>query len=1598
MLCLSTLMLFAQSRTRTYTFDFSSPSSLNPAIPPIGSEAGDNRPVTDMVFTSTDGQLTLSFNKGTSKIDALVVRGMDNTLYLDVPRSVTFDLTVAEGSCIKGVRVPGDDGIGGLNIYKAVPEYFDTDPKFLLNNDYTFYQWPVDTKGDPTELTKDYSFLSFMNGSPSATVVHKIIVDYQPPRDILIPKANIANNAVVSSFSGIDLTFDAAMHVVAGDAQFTLTNSDGEDFSSVLSASASGSTVRIAPSSPIAVDGTYTLTVSVGSFESTDGFRNQTLTYTFQVLTSFDIKDISLAEGEVENIPAELIVTFDGEVGTVNGTVAAQIVDESGNVVATGKASNNDATSIKLTFDKAVEENGLYTLTIPEKMVYDKSNKHFNSTKTYTYNIGDIASDELKAKAAQLLALTGIGYPTSTSAARTALSSLGAKASTADYTKAIADYLSSGEVELPVDGKFYKIASVSPGGQKLYLQYSGGQISLTTDVNSAVALRTTANSGSFGFSTPDGKGLQQLGSSATSIGDTPAALILAKLPSIASVDDETIFGLFSIYGSIGSAGAHALVNVPSKTFMTSSELTNFYFTETLSSAFKLELVDDSDLPEPTDNFVYDFTNRFTVYYKEDVNQQTPVKDVYLNNMTFFTYNDVKICPSDKEVVIVNYNTNAEVGRGRFYEVNPEETVPGAKSAIKLKLNKEITEGSLSAGVYSYQIYEGTFGDENFGQYNSDLASFLASGKTKKDCHANPYIYYILTVNNAQAGQTEPTPGPGEEEEHPSASVLAKAKELLGKTGVGYPTQTASTRSTLQQLVNSNKGSDATFNTAITNYLNDTNIEKPETGKYYTIAAVSADNTMAYVQEDGTLTFDATKAVRLKAIVSPDGIWFTTDAGKNLTVLSAAGSFTDSYNPAENSLTLARFAASSADAEKTFGLMTMQGVNLSTMKMSQVNVKTLTITTDGNTPVFTNDVTSAFRIASTDKPDVKPVDPTPAPTPEYTLSPNGGKVDGAALTVTLTFTNIANIVRSTESVIVLTNGLQSLAPKSVKPNADGTQFELTFEGLTDGSYTLNIGEGAFTFTFDGRTAKVQAISSNKFEVAVKYYPSEKVLEEAKDVLANAGIGYPAADSPARQALQQLVTVGEGTDEQFKTAIDAFKAETAIEKPANGKFYHIKAVGQTNSATLVQKFGYLSVVDSHVNLVKAAASASVFMVTANADGTITLTTVDGKYVALPASGDCVGAAYNAEANNLTLSRLTVAGVNAEYTFGFISLSLGTNKYATFDLNANTPIAPISAPTFSPLESSAIVFEEVSEADVQLPEVSYKLTPSDPIVETFEKATVSFTTDYKVELKDMSQIILTDGIDKTKVYKPISVTAVEGQSNTFDINFLNVDLLGDNRLCTLTIGSGAFVTSFMGREVPIREHDIVANFSIKKSITEKYDFETVYSLSRAEQPAEGGPIADSDLNNITLKASSPIVVLEPVTTAIIYKLSSFSPNAKGHFEQTDDDKVVKLVLETAVREGTLSAGTYHLRIPAHTFGDLNYAQYLADTQSISLTMCHVNSEFTIDIEVDNDKALGIVDVVFGDSASPVYDLMGRKVSGQLQSGTVYVRDGRKFTYKKK
>lgn len=1590
LLALSCLTSFAQVRTRTYTFDIANPASLSPAVTGLGSAVGSSKEIDySTVFKSTDGQLSMSFKRDSTVLMTVrIVRGMDNRPYLDMPRGVSMVLSVQEGSSIRGLRMPVGDGTG-LSLEATDPEKQDDDPRFRLNVSKTGYQWPVDTRGNPVELTKDYISLELQNVSPAQTTIHQVEVDYVPPRDILIPTAtSIAANATVSSFTGIDLTFDSNMSVT-GDAVYSL--SDGTS----LSAKANGKMVTITPASAVVADGTYTLTVEAGSFESADGFRNQKLTYTFKVLRSLDITGISLAEGEVESIPTEMILTLDGKVGKVDDSLPIQIIDESGVVVATGKASKNGDTSVKLTFDKAVTGNGQYTLTIPEKLVYDEAGTHYNQKATYSYKIGDVASDELKAKAKQLLAMTGLGYPTSSSAARTALASLDAKASTADYTKAIAAYLQSTEVELPAADKYYYIAAVSKSGQKLYLQYGGGSISLTADAQGAVPLLAAAKGGAFSFATPDDKYLQLPGSSASSIGDLDAALTLGKLPSISGVDDEAIFGLFSL--SAGSV--HALVDMTKRAFATNASLSDFYFTEALSSGFKLELVPDDKLPTPTDDFTYDFIQKHNIYYKEDINQQTPVKDVYLNNMTLYTFDkDLTIYPSDKVVEIVDYNKNTVVTTGHFVTLDPKE-IPGATSAIKLKLDKEITEGSLPAGTYSYIIHEGTFGDENFNLYNTDMPRFLAEVKKKSLCHTNPYIYYILTVDNARAGQTDPDPdepGPGgDKEDHPSAAVLAKAQSLLGMTGVGYPASTASTRATLQQLVSSNKGTDATFNTAIQNYLRDTSIERPADGQYYTIAAVSADGTSAYVQEDGLLTFDSSKAGHFKATPTQDNeTVFATDGGKYLTVLQTTGSITDKLNPAENNLDLKRFAVSVADPEKTFGLMTVQGIKNAVEYMSQVNVKTLTVTTKDNSAVFTDDVTSAFRISLTTKPE--PDEPTPAPQVEYTLSPDGGEVEGPALEITLNFTNISGVRKADNALIVLTNGIQALAPQSVTGNEDGTQFVLAFDGLAAGSYTLNIGEGAFTYTFEGRTENVQAISSAKYDVTVKQYPSEKTIEKATAALAHEGVGYPTADSPARKALEQLLEAGEGSDDEFLEAIDAFIAETDIEKPADGKFYRLKAVGQSENFMI--RNAYVGTDGNRLALTNAALSAA-FKVTANDNGTLTLVTVDGKYLGLPSNGDCLSGEYSAESCDLTLSRLNVLGVDAAETFGLFSISHDDALFAAVNFNIKSVIAPLAEPCFAPMQSSGFTFEEVSADDIQMPTISYTLTPtSGTSVVTFEKATISFNTTFEVALKDISLIRLVDGIDANTVYRPVRVSAVEGQVNTFDIEFLNVTLLSDNRSCTLVIGGDAFVVDFMGREMPVRGQDITASYLVKKSIVENYDLDTTGNLRWEDQPADGEYGTTDALWAITMKADEPIVVLSEEPSVIIYKLTSYAPDAKGHFETTDDSTVVKLVFDQVEQKGLTTSGTYHLRIPAKTLGDMNYAQYMLDHESISLALCHVNPEMTITFNVDNSKATGITEVTAGEEGSPVYDLMGRRVSGQLQPGTVYVRDGRKFTYRRK
>ena len=74
---------------------------------------------------------------------------------------------------------------------------------------------------------------------------------------------------------------------------------------------------------------------------------------------------------------------------------------------------------------------------------------------------------------------------------------------------------------------------------------------------------------------------------------------------------------------------------------------------------------------------------------------------------------------------------------------------------------------------------------------------------------------------------------------PSAELVALADSLLNLSGVGYPKSNADERTALAAVVNGTNKTKQDYETAVTAYLNTTNIVLPAFGNYYTLAKKSA---------------------------------------------------------------------------------------------------------------------------------------------------------------------------------------------------------------------------------------------------------------------------------------------------------------------------------------------------------------------------------------------------------------------------------------------------------------------------------------------------------------------------------------------------------------------------------------------------------------------------------------------------------------------------------------------------------------------------------------------------------------------------------------
>lgn len=880
------LPTMAQNRQKSFTFDFSNPESLTPSITRSTDEGGVVIIPEETVFKSSDGHVTISFKKNADRLGACIVTANEANHYIPYLRFGRFVEMFVDGvdATLNRVAIPAGDMIGGVIFESTTPA---TQGSFGLNTSQTWHEW--------TNNSQSVSQLALLNDAVTVTHIHQVVVEYDLPRDILTPVSTSLDGVEeLYAFNEFQMTF-ADDVIVTDDAQYILAGPNNATYT--LNATANGKVITLSVPQELSTLGEYTLTIDAGSFADREDYRNKQLEYTFTIVErkdTFNPIAISPEEGTVDVLPSGIVLEFPSTIGFVNSTLQGSdrvcVLNRKGIVERYCTASLQDETHVLLTFNNNLDitTGGRYTLAVPEKLVYDinydanaddfgvEDGARYNAAAEFVFVIGndEYPSDETLAKATALLENVGVGYPAQESEAYLALKSLVESGVGSDeaYNAAIDAYYAETAVTMPATGEYYTVAAVPSDGFEVYLKYDGTTVTLTSNPDEAAAFKATLNDdNTVTLATLDGKYLHVLASSNIYTGTstnniteeynaTVNNLTLSRL-AIDNTDVASTLGLFSIYGSLGTnaaetpVNAYALVNAASITVMTDPSLELAYFSNTLTNAFRLTLLDKDSLPVPdvaytldpasgsvvsflntitiafptieeltladadkvyvtqtatgtrfnavtvkaVDNtknqfvctfsdipsgaivftaekgaftylyeqtnavvqtitanytvqtgvdFVYDFFRRSDVpiQYKEGWTPETPIHDYDLNELTFYSLYTV-IAASTKEVIIRNFDTLVEVGRGKF-EVTTDSELPDALGVVKFKPNTRIEEGTLTAGRYVYQIEEATLGDANFGKYLVGDPNV-----TKSDCHVNDYAYYIFTVNNAAADAT-----------------------------------------------------------------------------------------------------------------------------------------------------------------------------------------------------------------------------------------------------------------------------------------------------------------------------------------------------------------------------------------------------------------------------------------------------------------------------------------------------------------------------------------------------------------------------------------------------------------------------------------------------------------------------------------------------------------------------------------------------------------------------------------------------------------------------------------------------------------------------
>lgn len=614
---LLSLSISAQ-QTKTCTFDFTKPTTLNPSVTP--AEKYLEVILSDSVFRNGPIRLYFTNKNNMETLGARLTTESDGSTYLSVKAKARMVFAASENSSIEKIQFSDDGFMGNLHLDDDQPDGMDENSLNLIWNNNT---------GD------DVSQVMFYQGSTSPAEINRVTVTYKQAYGKLTATPVYHDFNVFDSLESVSFKFDTKVRVAKTDGMKITTDDGSESYS--FKATAKDSVVTLTLDSPIKQTGSAILNLLVVIpaeciTDLDDTAANEDLTYHYYVrepLNSFNSFTPTPAVGNIESLPTTISLKYDEEIKLKDGIKPIMLIKDGTEIAAvTLTKSTEDVNTVLLSIDtdnEAYTAKGKYTITIPAGYIHNnfynsiESKDRWNAETTLTYNVGKTqtdADDELIAKAKALLQNVGVGYPATTSDSYTALSALVNAEETPgdeDLTAAIQSLYSETNIQLPKAGEFYNIAVVNSASKKLYLSVQNNAITLTTDQTKATPFIGGATDGGLTtLETIDGKYLHvltpaQSGYSSVSescLTSTYSAdindLTFAKL-SIDGTDADKTYGLVSMKGGLGKnvlnadGYANALVNFTTNSIVSIANSDQLVFGEEYSSAFCFETVDNESV-------------------------------------------------------------------------------------------------------------------------------------------------------------------------------------------------------------------------------------------------------------------------------------------------------------------------------------------------------------------------------------------------------------------------------------------------------------------------------------------------------------------------------------------------------------------------------------------------------------------------------------------------------------------------------------------------------------------------------------------------------------------------------------------------------------------------------------------------------------------------------------------------------------------------------------------------------------------------------------------------------------------------------------------